>query len=77
MGWSEGDVPASDHPTTDSSFVDVALWVAVLFFLAAFIFWVICWTWRKRPESLTVFWFSAVFEFGGFFCLTIWQFTNP
>jgi hypothetical protein len=56
--------------------VDIEFLLAGLFFFAAFIFWVMCWMWRKRPESLTAFWFACVFEFGGFLTLTVWRITN-
>lgn len=63
-------------PRSDCSGMDPALFLAVLFFIAAFVFWAICWTWRARPESLTAFWYACVFEFGGFLTLTIWRITG-
>lgn len=66
-----------EPPLSDWSLVDFGLFLATLFFIAAFIFWSICWTWRKRPESLTAFWYACIFEFGGFLTLTIWRITTP
>lgn len=47
------------------------LWLAFIFFSAAFIFWVLCWLVRDRREKTLAFWYSVFFENAGFATLVV------